>query len=270
MSQQQQYLPRQQKISVDSRRRSTGANVNNFDYKIDLIARNKFNRCCVLQAEVPKSWLHLDALTNTTYSITESVGALTLTSLVLPSTTAFTYRNYTATEWATEVSTRLTALSATGANSFTYTCVYDANTGLMTITKSGAGTFTVNFTNNYELAKYTGLTQGINSSVALVLTGPNMANLQRYDVIYLKSNMGNNSGDTTIAELYVNDFADLDVISFTASSVSGYSVAMSGMTTNFYSFSLLDYNNIGISLSGVDWRAIIVCYQDDDSKPLLI
>lgn len=227
-------------FSIDTREKNSSSSSNsNFNIDLDMPRNNKFNKCSLAICEVPKSWYLIDS-TNNTFTLKEGAGADATATIV-------SGKNYTTTQLAAAV---VVALDAAGAAP-TYTCTFDSQTGKFTITAS-AGDFLLKMANSPDLAKYLGLEADdtSNQSTSSVLVSSNVIDLQRYDVIRLRSNMAINNNDDVLSPIYVGDTTNFDYVHYVTPDLEGTSVTLHDSNRNNYSFSLVDRNNTVIDLNG--------------------
>ena len=110
-------------------------------------------------------------------------------------------------------------------------------------------------------SKYTGFVEDTPyTSTIDTLVSPLRANLQRYDVLFIKSSLAANNGDDVLAEIYMNDISSLDVLSFKTPDANLYSRGLSNREVDTASFSIQDKDGKTIDLNGGEWRAVIALY----------
>ena len=255
-------IPRDQRnFSIDSKKRSdTLGSTSNFRHSFDLPRDYDFDRVTCLLCEIPKSYYLLDEAA--TFQLNEATGSVDTTVSISGG------RNYTSSQLESALATALTTASATGANSFTYTVAFSANTGKFTITAS-SGDFTLTFNTttdaNRDVAKYLGFAEGVvsASSASSVLTSLNVVDLQRYDVLYLRSDIAENAGDDLLAEIYVGSSIDLSFINWTTPDAKYHSVGLANPAPTCARFSLTDDNRKVVNLNGVNMRFVVQAFKSD-------
>ena len=241
----------QKNFAIDSAQRSAGTRISNFRHQTPLPRDYDFDRVTCLQAEIPKAYLMLDSAA--TFELNEATGSVD-TIVTIPGAL-----NYTVAELTTALATALTAASATGANSFTYTVTFSASSGRFTITAS-AGEFTLTFNETSEdnkvISKYLGFDKGAlsDSSASSILISKNIIDLQRHNVLYIRSNISNNAGDDILAAIYVGSSIDLSMIRWNTPDGRLYSVGLNSNVASCSTFSLTDAQNKEIEMNGVNWR----------------
>lgn len=241
---------------LDSNSRSDAFNV-----RTEMPYRNEMDKVTLIEADVPKSYYMLDS--DETFTLAEATGTVDTTVTISGG------RNYSATQLATEIAAKLTAASATGANTFTYTCTFDDTTGKFTITAS-SGEFTLELANDALLAKYFGMVADDSSNVSSssVLVSSNIVNLQRYDVIHIRSSMINNNNDDTMARIYPSDVAYLDKMHYVANDPKLMSGGLNDNIGNESGFCVTDKDRNAINFNGVDVQFTVVAFKDSDKTDI--
>lgn len=249
----------QKAFTIDSANRTTGS-ISNFRHDTDFPREYDYDRVTCINCEIPKSYFMLDE--DATFQLNEATGPVNTTVTIAGG------RNYTSSQLESALATALTAASASGANTFTYTVSFSANTGKYSITAS-SGDFQLTFNTtsdaNTSISKYLGFAEGAQtaSSSSSVLTSLNVVNLQRYDVLYLRSNLVNNSGNDILAEIFVGTTIDLALIRYDPNEPTRYARGFSDNASFNSQFSLTDRNNKVVELNGVNFRFVMMAYKSD-------
>lgn len=251
----------QKNISIDSNKRLDGSsNISDFRHSTSLPRDYDYDRVTCLVAEIPKAYYMLDS--STLFVATEDpAGTPVNLDVIIPGG-----RNYTSTELAAQLKTSLDAASVIGGNSYTYTVAFSFATGKLTVTCS-VGEFQMGFvtgqSDDYSnLARYLGFAlDGPQLSSSSVLVSPQMVNLQRYNCLYIRSNIANNAGDDILATVYVGSSIDLSMIKYVTPSATRHSVGLSDSVAECSNFSLTDENGKLINMHGINWRLVIQCFK---------
>ena len=249
----------QRNFSIDSQKRSdTLGSISDFRHATAFPRDYDYDRVTCLQAEIPKAYYMLDA--DVSLAVVEDTGPTTITATLAGG------RNYTVTELTAALKASLDAASITGGNSFTYTVAFSAATGKFTITiSSGDFDFSMNQTSDdfTAFAKYLGfpISAGAYSSTSSVLVSPQMVNLQRHDVLYIRSDMANNGGDDILAEIYVGSTIDLAMIRYITPDAVRHSVGLSDSVSSCSRFSLTDGNGKLVVMNGINWRLVVQAFK---------
>ena len=165
------YITESSKFYVNSRNRMSGTD-SNFAYYFNIPKDSRYNKVCLLQASIPKSYYMVQE--GEYFDLQE--GILTANITVPP--------NYTRKSFAVVLQATLTTSSPNG---WTYLITYPnsstlGDTGLYTYTVSGnAGTQpTFIFSTSNDLWKHMGFNSGsTNNFTANSITSENVINLQR-------------------------------------------------------------------------------------------
>lgn len=249
----------QKNFTIDSGNRTTGS-ISNFQHNTDFPREYDYDRISCISAEIPKAYYMLD--TDATFELNEATGSVDTTVTISGG------RNYTSSQLESALATALTAASATGANSFTYTVSFSANTGKFTITASSGDfqlTFNTTSAANTSISKYLGFAEGAQtaSSSSSVLTSLNIANMQRYDVLYIRSNLVNNSGNDILAEVWVGSTIDLAMIEYHPNEPTRHACGFADNASFNSSFSLTDKDGKLIEMNGINWRFVFSAYKSE-------
>ena len=248
-------------FSIDSKKRSDSlGSIADFRTSTFLPRDHDFDRLTCLQVNLPKAWYMLD--TDATFQLNEATGAVDTTVTIAGG------RNYTSAEMETALAAALTAASATGANIFTYTVAFSAASGKFTITAS-SGDFTLTFNStsdpNKSIAKYLGFTEGAvsSSSASSILISANIVNFQRYDVLYVRSDMASNGGDDLLCSIYIGRTIDLAYVQWETPDAKYFSVGLADNVSSCSRFSLTDGDNKLVPMNGVNWQLTLQAFKSD-------
>lgn len=245
----------QKSISVDSSQRHSGSSTD-FSITLPIPQRNHFNKISLLMLDAPKGYYMVDSSVAAASSLTYSDGGAGFPVIAFPSDE----RNYTASQFATVLKSMLDAGAIATGSGDTYTVTFLSYSGKYQIVNDAGNPFTMEL-NGPLFAKYAGFVEGIQvGSVGDTLVSPIRVNLQRYDVLFLRSSLASNNGDDILAEIYMNDVAGLDILSFQTPDANLYSRGLSNRETDQARFSLQDKDGNVIDLNGGEWRCVIALY----------
>lgn len=236
-------------VYIDSENRdSNSASPSNFKYTINLPRNNNFKKVAVLQCEFPKSYYMLD--TSNTPSLDFTVTYDPAGTPVVFACSITGNRVYTADQLATELQTQLNADNGTGD---VYTVTFSDTTGKFTFTND-TGDFNFVFTSaggDTSLAKYLGFDLGTTyTSIGFSLTSANVVNLQRYNSLYLRSNIvdeGRNGN--VLQEMFMRNIADFDLLSINNAHALNWKKCVQ-MDDQTYDFVITDKDNKAVELNG--------------------
>jgi hypothetical protein len=240
MNRPQRVNQSQKVFSIDSSQRSNGS-VSNFDIAINMPHSNAFNKAAVIVCELPKSFYHLDS-TNNTFDFD-------LSTVTIPAN-----QFYTATTFAAAVQTAVAAVIAST------TCTYSSTTGKLTIYNATTD-FSILATG--VIAKYLGVVSGTRvysdnfTGTEERLICPNIVNMQRYDVIYIRASGLQNNNDNVLLEIYPGLSTDLSVIQYSNISSDIHNVTVEQNNMNVMHFSVQDKDGKDIEFNGVNWRMLL-------------
>ena len=187
---------------IDSSQALSGT-TSNFQYQINIPRGNEYDRVCVLQAIIPKSYYLVNAPYNT----------ITLSENGVQTTVTITPGNYNVKSWTTLIAALLTAASSQG---WTYTITFpnaitQVDTGLFTYTVSGNGSLQpqIIFPSTSLVYEQFGFSaSSTNVFVANNLTSVNVVKFQVEDVIFIHSDISYNNDQTSkndvLQEIYAS------------------------------------------------------------------
>lgn len=251
------YITSSSKFYVNSRYRVSGTE-SEFTYYFDIPKESKYNKVCLLQASIPKSYYLIQA--GEYFQLQE--GMLSAQITVPPA-------NYTRKTFASVLQT---ALNNGSPNGWTYTITYPNST---TTGDTGKYTFTVSgnsgtqplfiFSTDNDLNRHMGFDDGsTNTFTADSLTSKNVINLQRDTTIFVHSDIVRGDNNNILQEIYSADSADYSNITFVQQAVEAYSKDISYNASNSYTFYLTNDYGQKIDLNGQNFDCTILLYKSND------
>lgn len=250
---------------VNSKNRISGTN-SDFTYVLNIKPNNEYNRICVLQCLIPKSY-YLVQQNQNTFTLTEDETDVNIT---LP------IGNYSRKSMQRVLQTQLNNTSPHGWN---YTITYpssssEADTGKFTFTVSGNGGTQPVFTFGEYLYEQLGFnSNSSNYFVNEILTSSNVIKLQREDTLFICSDIctGTNGKNAVLQEVFANGGSEtFSNITFTCPDVQAYSKPFNGKGSNIFRFSVTDENFNQILLNGQNIVMSIVIYKDQNDMNKLL
>lgn len=261
---------------IDSSTRTSGT-PSNFNTVIDL-PPNNFDRVCLLQASIPKSWYLFDN-TNNTFILREidqvsPFGTYNLT-ITIP------VGNYNRINLASIVTALLnTASSSLSAGPYTniYTITYPSssqtNTNKYTYTSTSTSgplktsTFIFSSNNCCIPFGFNNSSTNVFTQVSLVgtLISTNAINLSSKTRLYIKSDLCELSNKSILQEIYSTNIQDNGIIVYIQSEIEANSKLFLSNSDNLFSIQLTDrFDNI-VDLNGLDITLSIHFYKTDDTN----
>ena len=254
---------------VDSSQAITGAGTGSWTSQINIPKGLDYDRVCVLQAIIPKSYYLVNAPYNT-FILSENGTRTTIT---------MTPGNYNVKSFATLISALLTASSSQG---WVYTITYpnsitQVDTGKFLYTVSGnASQPSIIFPSTSLVYEQFGFSVGsTNVFVASAITSSNVVKFQVEDIIFVHSSISSNNDQTSkndvLQEIYASSTPNYsNVIYQNSGAIEAYSKKLTSQNNNVYSFTLTDEkDNPIINLNGLNCVMTLVVYKKDAINQLL-
>lgn len=255
------YIQNKRIFYIDSHQRVTGSH-SDFAYSINLNPTEKYDRCVVLSAVIPKSY-YLIAAPYSSFTLTEGTSNVTVT---IPD------GNYSASSFRIAVTNLLNAVSP---NHYTYSITYpntatSANTGLYTYSVTGnSGTqpsFT--FSSNDTVNEQFGFDVGTYTFSGNTLTSINVIKMQSEDTVYIHSDMCTNGTDNVLQEIFSNA-PDFSSIKYQCVNVEAYSKNITTQNNNVYRFIITDEDGRTLNLNGLNVVFVLCVYKNDDINEMI-
>jgi hypothetical protein len=245
---------------INSTVRCSGTSDTNFSYTLNIPSKNTFNKVCLLQLSIPKSFYNFPSGSNTfilqekgvNYTITVPFGSYNVTNLC---------------------STLSSILTAASGNSWTYSVSYptssQANTGLLTFTVSGNGIFqpSLIFTGGYCYIQLGFNNASTNAFVSSSLSSVNFICLSTVNRIYVKSSMCSTSEQSILQEV-LQTFPDNSYIYFEQYDIQANSKEFTNNLSQVFDFVITDGEGKQISTNGLNVQMSLLCYEKNDTSEL--
>jgi len=252
---------------IDSSKRVSGTGAN-FQFVINIPRGHDYDRVCVLQAIIPKSYYLVNAPYNTFILLENGVH----TTITVPE------GNYNAQSWITIMGALLTTSSSQG---WTYTItrpnpMTQVDTGMFTYSvKANSSQPSIIFPSSSLLFEQFGFTiASTNTFIGGSLTSTCVMKFQVEDVIFIHSNMASNTDQSAnndvLQEIYASSTPNYSNIIYQNSGcIEAYSKKLISPDNNMYSFSLTDELQNSINLRGLNCVITIVVYKKDNLNQLI-
>ena len=253
---------------IDSSKRVSGT-TSNFTYLINVPKGHDYDRVCVLQAIIPKSFYLVNSPYNT-FTLLEN-GVSTLITI--------TEGNYNAQSWITIIAALLTTSSSQG---WTYTisrpnAITQVDTGMFTysVTGNSGNQPSIIFPTSSQLYEQFGFNyNSTNLFVSSSLTSSNIMKFQVEDVIFIHSNISANSDQSAnndvLQEIYASSTPNYSNIIYQNSGcIEAYSKKLLSPENNIFSFILTNESQLGINLRGLNCVITLIVYKKDNFNQLL-
>jgi len=249
---------------VDSKDRQSGT-TSNFTTILDL-PPNNFDRVCLLQASIPKSYYLYDSSNNTFILSENSVN----TTITIP------IGNYNRVSFAVILKSLLDTASILlgGVNNNVYTITYpnktlqtDTNKYTFTYTTNGAArTSSFIFQSNFSGIGLGFSNNTTNTFVSLSLISTNAINLASKTRLFLKSNICNLANNQVLQEIFSSSTQDNSIVTYQQNEIDANSKLFLAQDDNLFSFQLCDRFNNVVDLNGLDMVISIYLYKKDDTN----
>jgi hypothetical protein len=245
---------------INSRNRISG-NDADFMYQIDLHTDDDFDKVCVLQAIIPKSY----------YVIPESGNTFDLTENGITETITVTSGNYSRKSFATTLETLLNAHSPLF---WTYTVSYGnpatgVDVGKYTFTVADNGGLQPSFT--FSAINNVNESMGFDRSAtytfsANTLQSQDVIKLISEDTLFIHSDICQNStSDNILQEVFGSaGSGNFSNILFQNFNVDAYSKNLVTNSSNIFRFYLTDEDDNQIDLNGLNINITLICYKSNN------
>jgi len=226
---------------------------SNFTMKLDLPPGHDYNKVCLLDISIPKS-----------YYLVESGSTFILQELGVNTTITVSPGNYNRRNFATTITTLLNTASP---NLWTYTIIYNSapDTGKYIYGVSGnSGQPKLIFNTDNNLFEQFGFSDGsTNTFSAGSLTSTNVVKFSIEDVLYLHCSCVSNNGDNVLREIYTNGNSDYSAINQSTTDIFAYSKDLTLKNNNSYRFYLTDEDDNIINLNGLNINMTLMVYKQN-------
>lgn len=198
---------------INSTNRRSGTD-SDFTYQIIMPPEAKYDRVCILQACIPKSYYLIQS--NETFQLTEN---LTTVLISIPN------GNYTRKSFATTVQG---LLNANSPNGYTYAITYPSSSSVgdtgkytFTVTNNGGIQPILTFLTTNDVNVHLGFNTGANPFVGNTLVSTNVINLQKETTLFIHSDIVNNGQDNILQEVFGTTEQDYGTIIFQQQCLEG-------------------------------------------------
>ena len=245
------------KFYVNSRNRTSGTD-SDFSYYFDVPKDSKYNKVCLLQASIPKS-----------YYMVQPGEYFTLSEGLNTTQIAVSPANYTRKSFAAVIQASLTTNSPNG---WVYVITYNTSstvgdTGKYTFTVTGNGVIQPSFifTTDNDLYSQMGFNDGsTNVFVGNSLISTNVINLQRENTLFIHSDIVRGDNNNILQEIYAADSPDYSSVTFLQQTVEAYSKDITFNSSNTYNFYLTNENGDKMDLNGQNINFTLLMYKSND------
>jgi len=238
---------------INSRRRSGGTD-SDFHYVLDLPPKYSYDRVCVLQMMIPKSY----------YAIASGSNTFILEENGVQFTVTIDEGSYSRKSFQTRLQTLLN-----NAGNYTYSISYpttssNADTAKYTFTVSNNGGVQPKFIfSDNNVADAMGFARSsTNTFSGDSLTSSYVINLQKENTLFLHSDICSNSTDNVLQEVFAaSGDPSFSNIHYECIDVEAYSKELTSNTTNSYRFYLSDEDGNKIDLQGQNMVITLLLYK---------
>lgn len=260
---------------INSTDRISGGNAD-FQYKLPLPINNNYDRICLLQCSLPKTYYTVVDGRNY-FGFQEGTGVIT--PIYVP------VGNYTKQSLALTLKPLLEAASILHGHNHTYTITYpDINTenddGKYTITVSNNGgmqfTFYI-YDKSIIIHEMLGfMPDGVYTSVANILKSNHVIDMQPFNSIAIHTDLVNNdigsdfNSNDILQQIFVsNNDPPYSTVYYQCNDVEAFSHKLSSNSKQVCRFFLTDEDDIPISLNSNNIEFTIMLYKKNKSSQLL-
>lgn len=228
---------------------------SNFSYKVQIPAESKFDRVCVLGANIPISY----------YNIQAGYNHMSVIELGVSRVITMVSGNYSASTFATVLAALLTSSSLLG---WVYTVAFPngfstANTGKFTFTVSsntGQPSFQFDATSIYEQM---GFNIGTYTMSSNQIVSPNVVGFMPESNILIHSDIVDGDDDI-LQEVFNGNNPPLSNVIYQCADTIGYSRTLRTNQSSVYHFSITDEHNNQLELNGRNLLISLILFKKDD------
>lgn len=247
---------------IDSNNKLSSTDTHgNFSVKIEMPPNTKYNRVCLINCLLPKTY----------YMVMSGYNTFSLSENGTVSTVTLTPGNYSRSVFLTSI---VTALNTASSHSYTYTASMASSsqveTGKINFGVSGNGAIQPIFiftTNVNELFGFN--MNSSNQFTVNALTSANVIKLQSEDCIFIKSNIVASSTNAVLQEIYTSQVPFLSSIVFYQVDTELNAKELNYNNLNVFSFQLTSESGRIIDFNGINVLFSIACWQHNDTDELV-
>lgn len=219
-----------------------------FSYKIPLPPQNNFNRVCVLEVSIPKSYYLIQNGFNT-FEIHEN-GILAYT-ITIPE------GNYNLRSLMSFLNNDLPADYSIG---FPDSRIESDDGKFIFSCPTGVAASFVFTSNLHEVLGFE--ENSTNYFIDDLLQSSNVINLNRETTLFIHSDMSDNGSDDVLIDVFSSGNPNYSTISRTVQNVEAYSRVLTHNTSNIYHFRLTDEDGRTVRLNGQHMLITLLVYQE--------
>lgn len=235
---------------INSEKRTSGTS-SRFSYALDIPDQSSFNRCCVLQMIIPRSYYLVRVNQNMVTLRIDSTDYLISVPL----------GNYSATSFT---SVLLTLLNAVSSNVFSMSLSYI--TGKFTYSYVGSAT-TVSFVFTApSLADQMGFSPiSTNTFVSKTLVSVDVVDFVSTSTLFLHSDMVEDQS-SVLQEVYSGDTQPFSNLTYSCQNPTMYSKVLRDTSSGVFNFSLTDKNDAEVLLNGHEILITLLLYRASENS----
>lgn len=240
---------------VNSRNRINSSDTDsNFSVKLDLPPGHDFNRVCLLDISIPKS-----------YYLVQEDSTFILQELGVNTTITVSPGNYNRRNFATTITSLLNLASPNlWTYSITYTTGPDTGKYVYSVSGNSSNQPKLIFNSDNNLFEQFGFADGsTNTFSANSITSTNVVKFSIEDVLYLHCDMVSNGNDNVLKEIYTNGNSDYSAINQSTSDIFAFSKELTLKNNNSYRFYLTDEDDNIINLNGLNINMTLMIYKEN-------
>ena len=251
-------------VAFNSKNRVSG-NASNFVSEPVDLNLNSYDSVVLLAASIPKSW----------YNVPSNYNTFTLTEKGFSTTITINVGSYNKINFASKLSSLLTAGSVTLGNNWTYVVSYPAPTEpddfKYTFTVSGNAGFQPSFTfSTVSPERQMGFEQNTTYTfVANTLQSVNAINLAYVLRIFLKSNICDTATDGILAEFQnIGSYPSQSIVYYQETEIDVNTKVFNKGNTNSWNFSIVDSFDRIVDLNGIPFSFTLCFFQRSDTHEI--
>lgn len=243
---------------INSNNRLSGTQ-SNFTFKLDMPKNNNFDRVCVLECSIPKSY----------YLIQEGRNSFRVEDNGVISTITIPQGNYSRRSFMNVVNSLLPNHFEIRYNN----TVSEVDTGKFLFYHNNTHGDQKIYADSFIYEQLGFDKDSINVFIPLQnhseVYSKNVINFQRETTLFLHSDAGNNHDNDILLDVFSNGNPDYSTIVWRITDLESHSKPLVSNTNNVFGFNLTDENDVNIDLNGLPLLITLIMYKKNNISRMI-